>query len=90
MAGSVAFLGGGFSLLPRCGLWYLQSCAVMPKLPKAALLYISMQAAALGAAVESLPIPEIDNLTVPITGGTDIKMDACTVGASAVMISGQP
>ena len=64
MAGSAAFMGGAFLAAALC-LWYLQGCGVMPELPPAVLLFSSLQAAALGAAVESLPIAEIDNLTVP-------------------------
>lgn len=64
MAGSAACLGGGF-LAGALSLWYLQSCLVMRQLPPSSSLLGSLLVACIGAAVESLPIPEIDNITVP-------------------------
>jgi dolichol kinase len=65
MAGSAACLGGGF-VAGALSLWYLQSSQVMGQLPPDSLLLGSLLVACIGAAVESLPIPEIDNITVPV------------------------
>lgn len=67
LAGSLACLGSGFLAGAAC-LGYLHWCATGElALSTSAIVWGALAAAAIGAAVESLPIPEADNITVPLS-----------------------